>query len=97
MRRTLSVGEDSIVEDLQEEGNELPSSFLDLVDEDERVGFPPDRLGKLSSSLMTDVSRRASNESRDRVFFAVLAGVDSNHRVGLEPVERNSVVGSARD
>lgn len=36
---TLSVREDSIVEDLEEERHELPSGLLDLVDKNESVGL----------------------------------------------------------
>lgn len=78
---SLAVRESSVVENLEEEGDELPSGLLDLVDKDERVGLASDGFRKLPAFREADVAWWTSDESSDGVLFAVLGGVDADHRV----------------
>src|SRR5207237_4502888 len=41
----------------------------------------PDRFGKLPGFLVTDVTWRCTNQSRNCVFLHVFAHVDANHRI----------------
>ncbi len=77
----LTVRQPSVIEDLKEELVELPRGLLDLVDEDDRVRLPPDVLGELATLVVTDVARRSTDETGDRVLLGVLRTVDTNHGV----------------
>ena len=61
--------------------------FLDLVEQYDRVGLPPHGFGQLTAFVVTDVSRRRSDQPRYAVPFLILAHVDtSHHRVVVEQV-----------
>jgi peptide deformylase len=73
---SLRIGEAAIVEDLEEELNELLGGLLELVDEDDRVGFAAHIFGKLTALVVPYVSRRRADETRDGVLFAVLRALE---------------------
>ena len=77
----LAIGQPTVIENLKEELVELPRGLLDFVDEDDRVRLPPDVLGELTTLVVTDVARRSTNETSDRVLLGVLRTVDTNHGV----------------
>ncbi len=79
-RAALTVGEAPVVEDLQEHVEDLHVRLLDLVEEDDRVGAPPDRLGQLPAFLEADVAGRRADEPRDGVALLVLGHVEPDHR-----------------
>src|ERR1700726_1862432 len=55
--------------------------FFDFVEEHDRIWPATDRFGKLAAFLVTDVSRRRADQSRDGVFFHIFAHVDPDHGV----------------
>ena len=77
----LTIGQPTVIENLEEELVELPGCLLDFVDEDDRVRLPPDVLGELATLVVTDVARRSTDETSDRVLLRVLRTVDTNHGV----------------
>jgi hypothetical protein len=50
------VGEDAVLEDLQQQVRQVGMRLLDLVEKDDRVRIPPDALGQLTAFLVTDVA-----------------------------------------
>jgi hypothetical protein len=54
--------------------------LLDLVEEHDRVGAPPDCLRQLAALLVADVPGRRADEPRDRVLLHVLGHVEPDQR-----------------
>ncbi len=54
--------------------------LLDLVEQHHRVGTAADRLGQLTTLVVTDVARRGTDKPCDGMLFAVFAHVDPDHR-----------------
>jgi len=79
---TSSIGNSSIVENLEENLNKLPRSLFKLIDEHNRVRFPPDELREQPSFIVADVTCWSSEEFGDSVFLRVFRGVDSKHGIG---------------
>ncbi len=78
---SLTVGEPSFVQDLEEDVEDVGVRFLYLVKEDDGVGFAAHGLGELTAVFVGDVSRRRSDEERDRMFLHILGHVEAYHRV----------------
>ena len=57
--------------------------FFDLVEQDHAVGASPDGLGESSARLVSDVSRRRSDQAGDGVRFHELAHVQPHHGAGI--------------
>ena len=55
--------------------------FFDFVEEHDRIRLASDGFGKLAAFLVTDVSRRRADQSRNGVLFLVFAHVDPDHGV----------------
>src|SRR5256886_9482384 len=55
--------------------------FFYFIEENDRIGPAPDGFGKLAAFLITDVTRRRADQSRDGVFLHILAHVDPDHGV----------------
>lgn len=80
-RPSLPVGQPSVIENLQEDIEDIARGLLDLIEEDDAVWLPPHRFGQLPSLVVADVSRRGSDEPRDRVGFHVFAHIDPDEGV----------------
>ena len=78
----LAVREPTVVEHLEEELVELARRLLDLVDEHDRVRLAADVLRELATLVVTDVARRRTNETSDRVLLRVFGAVDTDHGFG---------------
>ena len=84
-RTTLVVGQSSVVEHLQQDVEDIGVGLLDFIEQHDRVGLAPHGLGELSALVVTDVSRRRTDQTRDAVTLLVFAHVDSrHHRVVVE-------------
>ena len=77
----LAVGQAAVVEDLEQDVEDVRMGLLDLVEQDDLVRPPPDRLGELAALVVADVAGRRTDESRYRELLHVLAHVDARHRV----------------
>src|SRR5215212_7914344 len=80
-RPALGVSEASVVEYLQERVEDIRVSFLDLVEEDNRVGTPADLLRELSRLFVADVAWRRADEPGDGVALLELGHVYPDHGV----------------
>src|SRR6266540_3777559 len=76
----LAVGQATVFEDLEQDVEHVRVGFLDLVQEDDRVGTAPDGLAQLPALLEADVTGRRADQARDRVLLHVLGHVDPDHR-----------------
>src|SRR5262249_58964449 len=72
---TVSVGEPTILEDLQQCIEHLGVCLLDLVEQDHLVRATPHRLGELPALIEADIARRLAEQTADRVWLHVLGRV----------------------
>ena len=78
----LAVGQAAVVHHLQQRVEDVGVRLLDLVEQHDRVGPAPHRLGQLTALLVADVAGRRADQAADRVLLHVLGHVDPDHRLG---------------
>src|SRR5215813_7765921 len=76
----LSVGQPSVVQNLQHDVEDVVMSLIDLVEEDHRIGTPPDGLGQLSALFVTDVAWRRADQPGYGVPLLVFRHINADHR-----------------
>lgn len=54
----LSIRQPTVVEDLEEDGHELPACLLDFVDEDDRVWLAANVFRELATLVVSNVAWR---------------------------------------
>src|SRR4051812_18679710 len=87
----LAIRETPVIQNLEHRVEDIRMRLLDFIEEDHRIGPPPDLFGQLAAFVITDVAWRRANHSRYRMLLHVLRHVDPNH--GLIVIEhelRNS-------
>ena len=77
----LAVGQPTVVEHLQQHVEDVAMRLFHFVEQDDGVRATANRLGQPASFLVTDVSRRRSDQPADGVLLHELAHVDANHRL----------------
>ena len=81
----MTVGQASVLEHLQEHVEDIRVRFLDLVEQDHRVGLAAYFLGQVAALLVTDVARGRADQPGHRVFLHELGHVETHHGVfGVE-------------
>ena len=75
------IRQTTVVQHLQQHVEHIRVGFLDLVEQHDRVGFPTNRFRQLTALIVTDVSRRRTDQSRRAELLLVLAHVDTRHHV----------------
>ena len=78
---TLTIGDPSVVKDLEEDIEDIAVGLLHLVEEDHGVGLPADGLAELTPLLITHVSGRSSDETSHGVLLHVLGHVEPDDGV----------------
>ena len=74
----LRVGDAAVVEDLQEDVEHVRMRLFDLVKEDDGVRTAADGLSQLAALLITHVSGRCADQTRDGEFLHILRHVDAH-------------------
>src|SRR5260370_34002657 len=69
------------MERVKERDKHVLVRFFYFVEENDRIRPAPDRFTQLAAFLVTDVTRRRTDQSRDGVFLHVFAHVDPDHGV----------------
>ena len=86
-----AVGQLAVVEDLQQHVEHVRVRLLDLVEQDDRVGFAAHLFGELSAFFVAHVARRRTDRRRHGELLHVLAHVDADQRIfGIEEVARRA-------
>ena len=81
----LTVGQAAVVEQLEQDVEHVRVRLLDLVQEDDRVRPPADRLGELATLLVAHVARRRADQPGHGVALLVFRHVETGQ--GLLVVE----------
>ena len=86
--RRVAVGQQAVVEHLQQHVEHVRVRLLDLVEQHHRVGLAAHLLGELAALLVAHVARRRADQARDRELLHVLGHVDADQRVLVVEQER---------
>ena len=70
------IGQTTIVEHLQQDIEHIGMCFLDLIQQHHRIRYC---FGQLSTFVISDISRRSSDQSGYRVFLLVFRHIDTGH------------------
>ena len=76
-----AVGQDPVVEHLEQDVEHVGVRLLDLVEEHDGVRLAADLLGQLAALLVADVAGRRADEARHGELLHVLRHVDADERV----------------
>ena len=77
----LSVGQATVLEDLQQRVEDVRVRLLDLVEQHHRERLAAHLLGELAALLVADVAGRRAEQPRDGVLLGELAHVELDERV----------------
>ena len=84
-RTPLTIGQTAIIEHLQQHIEHIRVGFLDLVHKDHAVRPAAHRLGQVAALLVTDITRRGTDQAGHGVLLHELRHVDTHHRLfGVE-------------
>ena len=62
-RSALAVGHPAVVEHLQQHIEDIRMGLFDLVEQDDRIGPPPHRLGEHAALVIADIAGRSADQS----------------------------------
>ena len=81
----VRVGQDAVVEDLQQDIEYVGMRLFNFVKQYHRIRFFPDFFAELAAFLVPDISRRRPHQARNRELFHVFRHIDPHKRVlGIE-------------
>ena len=72
------IGEMALFVHLQEDVEDRGVRFLDLVKQQHAMGMLIDTVGQKTTLIKANISRRRTNQTRDRVFFHVFRHIKPN-------------------
>ena len=82
---SLGIGNPAIVQHLQKDIEHIRVCFLNLIEQNHRVGIPAYLLGQLAAVVVAHISGRRSDELGDAVLLHIFGHVHSDH--GLFPAK----------
>src|SRR5580698_8992636 len=85
---TLRIGQAPIFQHLQEQIEDVGMCFFDLVEQYDGVRTATHGFGELAAFFITDVSRRRTDQTADRILLHVLRHIDADHRLFVVEHER---------
>ena len=81
-RAALRIVDLALVQNLQQNVHDIRVRLFDLIEQHHAVGAAAHLLGKLTGLLVAHIARRRTDHAGHRVFFHILAHVQTNERVG---------------
>lgn len=75
----LTIGETSVIEELEEDVEYVGVGFFDFVEQDDAVWASADDFGELTTFFVPNISRGGTDEASDGVFLAVFGHIDAHH------------------
>ena len=78
---TVAICQTTFVQHLQQQVENIAVSFFNLVEQHDRVGVTTHALRQLSALLITDISRRRTDESRHVERLRIFAHIDTDECV----------------
>ena len=80
-RAALTIGQDAIIQHLQQHVEHIRVGLFHLIEQHHLIGPPPHRFGQHAALIIADIARRRADQPRDRVFLHEFRHVDADHRV----------------
>ena len=80
-RLALAIGQAALLQHLQQNVEDIRVRLLDLVEQHDRVRVATNGLGELAALVVTDVTRRATDELGDLELATELGHVEADERV----------------
>lgn len=74
----LSIGQETLVEDLEEQGRDIAVGFFEFVEEQDGIWFSTDRFCELAGVFVADVAGGTTNEAGDGMFFLKFRHVEAD-------------------
>src|ERR1051325_968391 len=78
---SLTIGQATIVQQLQENVENLGMRLFNFIEQHYAIGSAANCLSQLTTFLITNVARRRTDQSTDRMLFLILAHVNPDHGV----------------
>ena len=78
---SLCVGDDAVLQDLQQDVPHVLVGLFDLVEEHHAVGLAAHLFGQLAALVIADVARGRADQTRHRVPLHILGHIDADHGV----------------
>ena len=75
------IRQTTVIQYLQQHIEHIRMGFLDLIEQDNRVGFPTDCFCQLTSFIVSHVSRRCTDESGGTELLLVLGHIDTRDHI----------------
>src|SRR5699024_12666515 len=79
---TLSVGQTSIIEYLQEQIEHIRVGLFDFVEQDHRVWTPTHLLSQLTGFVIANIAWRGTDQTCHRVAFTEVGHIEPDQRIG---------------
>ena len=76
---TLTIGQATIIQNLQQYVEDICMGLFDFVQQDDAVGMTAYSLGQLATLVIAHISRRGTNQAGHSVLLHVFAHVDAHH------------------
>ena len=73
----MGIGKSSVFEYLKQQIEDIAVGFFDLIKQKHAVGHTPYTFGQLSSLVVTDITRRRADKTRNTVLFHIFRHVKS--------------------
>ena len=80
-RLALAIGQAALLQHLQQDVEDIGVRLLDLVEQHDRVRVTTNGLGELAALVVTDVTRRATDELGDLELATELGHVEADERI----------------
>ena len=75
------IGQSSVIEYLQQNVEDVGVSLFYFVEQNHRIRFTPDCFGQLATFVVSNVSRRGTDETSGTEFLLIFTHVDTSHHV----------------
>ena len=78
---TLRIGENTVLQNLQQEVEYIRMSLFYFVKQDDGVWLRANLIGQLTALIVTNIAGRRTNQTGHRVLLHVLGHIQTNHGV----------------
>ncbi len=77
----LTIGQNTVVQHLKQHVEHVRVGLFDLIEQDHLIGPAPHRFGQNAAFVISDIARRRTDQTGDRVFFHEFGHVDAHHGI----------------
>jgi hypothetical protein len=82
---SFAISHTAFIENLEKDIPYIRMRFFDLIEQDDRIWMTPNCLSELSPFIMTDISRRSSDETRHTMRLHILTHIETDIGIWIVP------------